>query len=154
MPLFNFKKQFVDPINAGTKIGTIRRPRKHEPRIGQPMRLQYGPRFKPTLIRMDEVRGVSDIRLDFAKGTVTFSMLWGTAAVEDLHAFAVADGFADWDDLRAFWHDVHPDFWQDAQPTKSFIGTWTRWVPNAVLVERGIITEAGQRERGLLADAS
>lgn len=50
MPLYSFQKQFVPYINDGTKKQTIRKIRKHPPKIGQPVTLVTGSRFKPVKI--------------------------------------------------------------------------------------------------------
>lgn len=50
MPSYSFKPRFVPYVKDYTKRQTIRKIRKHSPKLGQPLSLFTGSRFKPVRI--------------------------------------------------------------------------------------------------------
>ena len=50
MPSYSFKPRFVPFVKNGTKRQTIRSIRKYAPKVGQPLTLLTGSRFKPVRI--------------------------------------------------------------------------------------------------------
>jgi hypothetical protein len=128
--MYGFKKRFVAPILAGTKVGTIRAPRAGKSRHARPgdaLQLKAGPRFRPLVFADTVCTGLSHIGL-YAMGSDDAHILVPDQEVPrllhkiegaDLDLFAVGDGFADWDDLCRFWLDVHG--------LREFTGSWIRW---------------------------
>lgn len=123
MTAYSFKKQFAEPILAGTKAQTIRAERKGRSRHARPgealqlytgMRTKYcrligratcAAQFRITL-RFDVNRIVSDQQI--------------LNLPSNLDRFAANDGFADWAAMKAFWAKEHPD-------TALFEGVLIRW---------------------------
>lgn len=120
--MFNFKARFVSKIEDGTKIGTIRAPRKRNAVAGDDLRLSHGSRFKPKLIGFAVALQVAPILIDLKGEVVEIRgaerVRFCTADVLD--PFAVTDGFDDWADMRCFWLATHL-----ALPV--FDGFLTRW---------------------------
>lgn len=120
---YSFKPRFILPIELGTKQQTIRRYRprwaaalvvddrlKGHAKVGGPVGLKTGSRFKPRFIGHAVAQLVDHVRLDFRldKRWLFGHMGWDTAEkVGDLDRFAVLDGFADWADMREFWREEH-----------------------------------------------
>lgn len=115
MVAYSFKPQFVAPIQAGTKIGTIRAPRSlrsphhHLDRHAypaEPMTLLTGPRMRPTEILRTTCA---------ARYKVTMRFLPIVEVIHDgeklpaawLDAFAIEDGFADFGEIERFWAETH-----------------------------------------------
>ncbi len=130
--IYGFKKRFIAPILAGTKLGTIRAPRvgrgRHA-RVGDALQLKAGPRYRPVVFAdtvCSQVLSISLIHLGSPAGCVVVSAIDSGNIVkvivcdEDLDAFAIGDGFEDWDDLCRFWRDTHN--------VSNFEGMWIRWV--------------------------
>lgn len=141
MPGYSFQPQFVEPICAGTKGGTIRaarripqtvRPGGHA-RPGEPLylwcRMRHPSRFK---IGERECLGAEQITLCLPTTNAGVMLgpvidragsfrqiITGTA---ELDAFAIFDGFECWGDLVAFWRSTHRN---QAQ----FDGWHIRWLP-------------------------
>lgn len=115
MVMFNFKSRFVMPIELGTKTQTIRSPRRRDARPGDALQLYTGPRFQPRKIGEARCTAAGAITLNLNTGQVFIT--WGAGSAlrgvsifrhgSDLDAFAVRDGFEDWDDLRQFWRETH-----------------------------------------------
>lgn len=111
MVAYSFKQRFVAPILAGTKRQTIRADRKRHARPGEQLQLYTGMRTKQCkLIGRAEC-------IDVVKITILFSdtddesegfVLPGFGFPGGLDGFAIADGFASWADLKAFWRANHP----------------------------------------------
>ncbi len=129
--IYGFKQRFVAPILAGTKTGTIRAPRagrQGHARPGMALQLKHGPRMRPVFFADTVCTRLDDVSLmDMGKSSAMvlvrevhdgpMVMLYETAAALD--SFARGDGFADWEDLCAFWQDTHQ--------TKDFHGAWIQW---------------------------
>jgi uncharacterized protein YqfB (UPF0267 family) len=109
MVAYSFQKRFAEPILAGTKSQTIRADRKRHARPGEELQLYTGMRTKHCrLIARVQCIGIRPITLDLA---------------EDMpDAFAHRDGFADWEDMRAFWRQFHPG-------VETFTGVLILWDP-------------------------
>jgi len=117
MVAYSFKKQFVEPILAGTKCQTIRADRKRHARPGEIVQLYTGMRTRHCkLIAKRECIRVYPITLDFAGKEITIGGgAWRTIPLvherirtpAKLDEFARADGFRDFDDMRSFWATNH-----------------------------------------------
>jgi hypothetical protein len=127
MTAYSFKKQFVEPIRAGTKRQTIRLPRKGRVRFGgghawpqRPLQLYCGMRTKHCfLIGRAVCERLTRITIDLTHSWVELYEngpdkkprrlnCWGGSHLE-LDPFAVSDGFADWESMWNFWAEVHGD---------------------------------------------
>jgi hypothetical protein len=130
--MYGFKKQFVEPILAGTKTGTIRAPRAgrcRHARPGDALHLKSGPRFRPMVFATTMCTDVMEVSL-LGMGTEAPSVvareLGGGRLLEmrqgkfSLDRFAICDGFSDWEALCRFWWDTHK--------VREFSGVWIRWV--------------------------
>lgn len=112
MVAYSFQPMFVAPIRARTKIGTIRaHSKKRHARVGDKLQLYCRQRhpsgFKildedPTCLRVNEI--------EFDLGRVTVPWLTGGLTSngvpiegQDRNAFAVTDGFKDFDEMTSFW---------------------------------------------------
>lgn len=157
MPGYSFQPQFVEPIRAGTKGGTIRAPRRipanwgndrhhiaqacgNHARPGDALHLWCKLRT-PQAFKIGERQcvGAEPIHLNFL-GHVQFPhrmMLIRESA--DLDAFAVFDGFEDWAGLAAFWRSTHGD--------KVFDGWHIRWLPLPEAIHRRYQAERIERAR-------
>ena len=119
MTAYGFKSMFVAPIRAGTKIGTIRAPRKRHVRPGEAMQLYCGMRRKGcfkiiddvTCLRVNEI--TLDVRMSDRPDLWAGSILWSNGvplqSIADLDAFAVSDGFVDFAAMATFWRQNHGD---------------------------------------------
>jgi hypothetical protein len=121
MPILNFKKQFVEPIMAGSKVHTIRAYKiPGRIRKGQLLYCQTGSRFKPSRFAVLPVMRVREINL--SRETVT---IWDESGksfvVPPLDIFAQADGFKDWAEMRD-WFDV--TYGADRMPTGYLLIQW------------------------------
>lgn len=113
MVAYSFKKQFAEPILAGTKRQTIRADRKRHARPGEEMQLYTGMRTKYCRligrVWCQSVRPIS-LCLDAPKAFIR----WENGGAETIYPlgmdeFAKCDGFRDWQEMRKFWRDNHPD---------------------------------------------
>ena len=108
MGLYNFKERFVEPILTGRKNHTIRATRKHPDKPGNIMHLYTGLRTKNArlLMRRPCVK-VEEIVIDHE-----CSMQVYVNGVEldrdERERLAVADGFKDFAEMRAFWNGRTP----------------------------------------------
>ncbi len=123
-PNANFETNIAEDIrsaasdpNLRPKWQTIRAHRKdgRVMREGETIALYHAQRSKACfLIGTSTVRGAQPIRLNFVSKSIkvgTVNILRKRAEVD---AFARDDGFADWDDMREFWRQEHPDtLWFD-----------------------------------------
>ena len=106
MIAYSFQKRFIKPIQDGTKVFTLRAPRKREhARVGQTLQLYFGMRTKHCRKIIDDLpcaaRGEG--LLHFEKGNIVNIERDGTY-VDDLDAFSRCDGFSDVDDMTLYWH--------------------------------------------------
>jgi hypothetical protein len=109
MVAYSFKARFADPILRGDKRQTIRAHRKRHARPGEELQLYTGMRTKHCrLIGHAICERIEPIIIDVAGGAVHFPRSTETINGDELDAFAVRDGFQDWEDMRAFWRAEHP----------------------------------------------
>lgn len=113
MVSYSFQRQFIAPIQAGTKVQTIRAvgKRRHA-RVGQMIQLYFAMRTKHCCKIIDDkpCLRVDRVRLNLGLKTVVIGPDGGPllTSAKDLDRFAVADGFGDWGELDAFWAKFHP----------------------------------------------
>lgn len=120
MVAYSFKHQFIEPIRAGTKRQTIRAERKRHARPGEDLQLYSGMRTKHcVLIGRAVCRSAEPIRLTLSEPRVEFGgrSHWRS---DTLNTFARSDGFADWNELVAFWAENHPGI----DPFSGVLITW------------------------------
>lgn len=115
MTAYNFKRQFVGPIRAGTKIGTIRAHRKRHARVGEAMQLYCGMRTKGCFKIIDDVtcRRVNKIEIIVSTDPALSDIISNGVQLlklADRNAFAIEDGFASFEDMIKFWNDMHGPF--------------------------------------------
>ena len=110
MVAYNFKRQFTDPIIAGTKRQTIRADRRRHARGGGRLQLYTGMRTKYCqLIGTAWCLSASPITIDFTAEYIVYLLGQGRVRVYrgGLDSFAKGDGFDDWAAMRAFWETTH-----------------------------------------------
>ena len=125
MPILSFKKRFVQPIGAGTKHHTVRcgkRPFK----VGQTLYMQSGPRYAPKRFSIKPVKRVRDITIS-DQTVIVMNENDPGFIVPNLNLFAQADGFADWDDLRSFFGEMHGQRGPDGRVWFLFTGQLVQW---------------------------
>lgn len=127
MAAYSFQRQFIEPIELGTKVQTIRAvgKRRHA-KVGGPLQLYFGMRTAhcrkiipdPVCSRFDRVR------LNLGLRTVVIGPDGGPllTSAGDLDRFAVLDGFENWPALDDFWGRFHPD-------DRFFDGVMPGWGP-------------------------
>lgn len=124
MVAYSFKKQFAEPILAGTKRQTIRADRKRHARPGEELQLYTGMRTKQCRkVGRSICEAVLTILIDMTTETVVIRHEKLDDLIEtpdDLAKFAMADGFASWADMKAFWRTNHPG-------VDEFEGVMIRW---------------------------
>ena len=146
---YSFKARFVEPIRAGTKGGTIRKPRSSAGNIrgygrtmhrvelvgghafpGEKMQLYCQQRASGGFfIAEKRCLAVEQIRLDFVSGQFLLMGRVDGAKVPVLRAiegdrlddFARFDGFADFAEMADFWKQTHAE--------SVFEGWHVRWLP-------------------------
>lgn len=128
MVAYNYKSRFVVPTLDLTKIGTIRSEgRKRHARPEEALQHYTGSRFRAELFARSLCRSVDPIRLHIHVGRVEVGDGDARHDVADLDAFAVGDGFSQWDDLARFWADTH-----ELSRLGPWNGLWIRWYPESV----------------------
>lgn len=138
MVAYSFKKQFIGPILSGLgenpqalwgqyppKRQTIRSiGRKRHARPGETIQLYTAMRTKQCR-KLGEAlcKSVSDIRIFVHREAIRLpcSQIEGGA----LDAFARADGFADWPEMKQFWIDEHGELVK----LGPFVGVLIQWEP-------------------------
>lgn len=123
MVAYSFKARFAPLIADGSKTQTVRADRKRHARPSETLQLYTGMRTRVCrLVATSTCVSVAPIRFDFTLGAVGELELPGQRLRHrsNLDIFARHDGFADWDDLRAFWAAAHPGMDQ-------FEGVLIRW---------------------------
>ncbi|MER2635179.1 MAG: hypothetical protein ABTQ30_15135 [Rhizobiaceae bacterium] len=107
MVAYNFHARFVEQIRAGSKRQTIRVRRKHDARPGDELQLYTGMRTREcALIAREFCASVTALSLVIGGHGIEQITVAGEP-VDDLDAFAVADGFADAGDMADFWGVKH-----------------------------------------------
>lgn len=105
MVAYSFQRRFANPIRENSKLQTIRAGRRRHARPGEMIQLFMGMRTaKCEKICEDRLcLSVVPLRIDFDKEGVITNVTVDGHEVEDVHAFAVADGFECLADMSAFW---------------------------------------------------
>ena len=104
MPADNFQPVFAAAVEAGWKVQTIRAKRKNRPRVGQTAHCFTRLRTRQCRrLGAWTIEDVTDVRLDYAGVMLDGSPL----RANDLDAFAWADGFKDWEDMRTWFRATH-----------------------------------------------
>jgi hypothetical protein len=138
MAAYSFKRQFVEPIRAGTKRHTIRADRKdgRVPKVGEPLALYCGMRTKGcfkildvnppcTMVQrvyMSDQQGwllyspSLEAHIRRPKITIEECML----SLDECEQLARSDGFPDFATMMAFWNGRLP-----------FTGNIIHWNPEA-----------------------
>lgn len=111
MTAYGFKKQFVEPMRAGTKIGTIRR-LGNRPHVKPGGLIQFycGMRTKSCFRIMPDrpCLRVNEIRINLTgKGHVLTSNGVHIEGFSECDAFARMDGFRDMAEMLDFWENTH-----------------------------------------------
>lgn len=142
MVAYSFNKRFVNPIRAGLgldgwpngelylgtpKLQTIRGHRQRHARQGEIVQHYCGMRTKQCfLIGCAVCIDVVGISIHFRKKRnsdwLRNSIHGKLDRPDELNQFATLDGFNNWQDLRAFWREEHPD-------VDDFEGVLIRWKP-------------------------
>lgn len=146
MVAYDFQQQFIEPIRTGTKAQTIRADRKRHARPGEELQLYTGMRRRGCqLIARARCAAVHPVMI-----AVAISRIW-TAADAPYHGgdprpaatwgfdpaigrlkpifpepFAQLDGFADWQAMKRFWEEHHPEA---SDRDAWFEGVLVRWDP-------------------------
>lgn len=122
MVAYSFQEQFVGPIRARTKRQTIRGPRKRHARPGEEMQICRGLRTKHCfLIGLATCELVEPVRLDVERGLIKIGeSTFGPMPDDAREIQARCDGFANWEEMQAFWRKHHPT-------TPVFTGVLIRW---------------------------
>lgn len=136
MAVFNFKERFIEPIERGTKGGTIRAYRRHPQKLDMPMHLYHGLRqFSPAyriqpsdtvpfcvaiysviITKSCEVH-TSNI-LNLPKSAARNPGIWTSRklTVDERARLARFDGFDSFAEMMSFWDGRLP-----------FLGHWYCW---------------------------
>lgn len=136
MVAYSFAPQFIEPIASRQKLQTVRAQRRRHARVGEAIQLYTAMRTKQCrkLIDVDPICvGLMDIRIIVDPGhcrLISDMAIDGHhRTVDEMEAFARADGFADDDEASAlrrmgeFWvkaHKIKGDFFR-------FDGVCIRW---------------------------
>jgi hypothetical protein len=113
---YSFKKRFVEPIRRGLDKGpwqpgmkrqTIRGDRRRHARPGEQLQHYCGMRTQGCfLIGRAVCREIRAIWIAF-DGQVSIATKGIIKDAKSLDAFAAADGFSDWAEMREFWNVEH-----------------------------------------------
>jgi len=131
---YSFRKQFAEPILAGTKGGTIRADRRRHARPGEELQLYIGMRTKhcrliarktciiaqPIRLQFHTLRGDEHLRGVHLFDPRTEDVEKLISNPDRLDAFAQFDGFDTWSHLVDFWREEH-------EPADAFDGIHIRW---------------------------
>jgi len=151
MVAYSFQRRFVEPILGGTKGGTIRAPRKavfggrggparYRAAVsgghalpGDEMQLYTGMRTKQSrLIAKFRCLEVAPIELLFVERAVLIGngikFLLRIDRTRWLDIFARFDGFADFDEMHAFWRNTRASR-RPGEEGPEFSGWHIRWLP-------------------------
>lgn len=141
MVAYSFKPRFVDPMLKGIKDGTIRTERRHPSRHampGDPVTNYIGLRTKRAELILRTVC-VASLPVTLMWRPKVAIVVDDTEWREDLfNQFARRDGFQDFNDMAAFWREVHPG-------VDRFVGRLIRWQPPKLGVEMGATVAVPER---------
>ena len=139
MVAYSFKTRFAEPILAGTKLHTVRAPRKRDARPGEELQLYRGMRTRQcALIARETCAAVLRIFVCPTDDWIAVEegYRWPGRKPQsalpsgrkytyvDADAFARRDGFADWEEMRGFWLDEHPETGDGIVFEGVLIGWW------------------------------
>lgn len=121
MVAYSFQKRFAPLIREGLKTQTIRADRKRHARPGELLQLFTGMRTAHCERIVPDVvcTAVLPIEISWASARIARIEV-GMVPLRDLDHFAVSDGFADIDDMSAFWLEHH-----GARPFHGVIIEWS-----------------------------
>ena len=124
MVAYSFQRQFAPAIRANTKLHTIRGNRRRHARPGEMMQLFTGMRTAHCKKICDDRRctSVEELRIYFDKLGNIEEVCIAAQPVEDVHAFAVADGFESLAAMSGFWVMQHGLL-------REFAGVLISWEP-------------------------
>jgi predicted transcriptional regulator len=107
MAALNFKKRFAGKILNRQKRQTIRAVRKYPIVPGETLYLYTGLRTKYCeKLREVKCKSVELIHIHINSGIIILpEQTFNTT--KELNSFAKADGFTDWEDMKAFWLQEH-----------------------------------------------
>lgn len=121
MPAYNFKAQFVEPIQSGKKVTTIRPCRKRPTRVGDTLHLFTGQRKKACrkigVYRCKSVAPVVILPVDVKIRLRDISLSW-----EQMKTLANLDGFADIYSFCTFFYQTY-----GVGPIEMELITWERF---------------------------
>lgn len=121
MVAYSFKREFVDPILAGTKVQTIRADRKRHARPGEALQLYTAMRTKHCYKIGDaKCSSIQPIRIEVENAMICGASGNCLTTIAELDDFARRDGFTDWIRMRLFWQQNHPG-------TPIFTGVLIHW---------------------------
>jgi len=112
MVAYSYKPSFVPKIQAGTKVNTIRLPRKRHAYEGEMLQAYCGMRTKSCFKIIDDLPCKFSVPIRFA---IEPESLWSIElfdgrmmlAPEHYDAFAVRDGFDDMKQMARWWRSTH-----------------------------------------------
>lgn len=113
MTAYSFQKQFIGPIQAGSKLQTIRQvgKRRHA-KVGHQLQLYSGMRTIYCRKIIDDVPCLrfDRVRINFGLRTVVIGPDGGPLLKtrRELDLFSILDGFENWEAMDRFWLKVHP----------------------------------------------
>jgi uncharacterized protein YqfB (UPF0267 family) len=109
MVAYSFQRRFAASIAEGHKAQTIRADRRRHARPGEMLQLFTGMRTAACRKIIPDVRctAVAPVTIDFDPEGKIHAISIGTDRVDDLDAFALADGFESLSDMYAFWTMAH-----------------------------------------------
>lgn len=118
--LIGFKKRFIEPIQIGTKVFTMRNKRKVQPKIGETLYMYSGLRTNNTVKIGDteKLMSIQEVYISMRRHWVAGAMpkRWYVTALtvkvdgralsaEQIQEFVRYDGFTDVPDFAAYWFE-------------------------------------------------
>lgn len=108
MVAYSYKARFISKIEELSKQQTMRNERARHARPGEEVQHYYAMRTKQCrLVGRSICTAVTPVRIDFSVDRVKIAGRPVIKGIAALNAFAVRDGFNDWDDLLEFWRVEH-----------------------------------------------
>lgn len=110
MPSLGFAAQFASSVESGSKLQSIRAPRKRPIKVGDWLALYTGMR-QPTCRKLGEavVESVEEIAIGpyYTNGNSCIAIEHTTLGAEAANRIARADGFASWIELADWFDRTH-----------------------------------------------
>lgn len=121
MVAYSFKARFAGPIEARTKLHTLRNQRKRHAQVGEALQLYTGMRTKACrLVARETCTQLIGVTLDFSWAGAPVSVfeiaelipgeprrVGPLVPIDDVAAFALADGFASFGVMARWWWATH-----------------------------------------------